>query len=69
MAQISKLKLLNFLDLIFNCFEFAAFPFCTKLGQCNENWGTQQKTMHSNYLYSLIVCHVVAYIVTTTLKY
>ncbi len=50
MAQISKIEFIEFLDLIWNCFEFVAFPFCTKLGyNCNEIWGTQQKTIHSNY--------------------
>ncbi len=67
MAQISKIEFIEFLDLIWNFFEFVAFPFCTKLGyNCNEIWGTQQKTIHSNYQYSLIIHHVVAYTVTTT---
>ncbi len=69
MAQISKIAFIKFLVLIWNCFEFVVFPFCTKLGKCNGIWGTQKKTIHSNCLYSLIICHVVAYIVMTILIY
>jgi len=32
MAHISKFEFIEFLDLIWNCFKFVAFPFCTKLG-------------------------------------
>ncbi len=53
-SNIKKLSLFYFLDLIWNCFEFVVFPFHTKLGQYNEILGTQQKTIHSNCLYSLI---------------
>ncbi len=32
MAKISKIEFIDFLNLIWNCFEFVSFPFCTKLG-------------------------------------
>ncbi len=53
--------LLKLLDLILNCFEFV-FSCCTKLGQCIEIWGTQNKIMYWYF-------HVVAYIETTALIY